>query len=81
MMRINVKELRSNPREFWQYYLMTVSLPKKAKFKASLLDPQNFGKPLPYPKPIEPLIEAPLDKTHPDWVVKAKVVLPKEKQV
>lgn len=47
----------------------------------STLDPQDFGKPLLFLMPMEQLIEAPLDKTHPDHVIKVRVVLPKEKQV
>lgn len=45
------------------------------------MDPRNFAKSLPHRKPMKSLIEAPLDKAHPDHIVKDDATLPKEKQV
>lgn len=48
-MMTNNEELRNNPRESRQSYLMTISLPNKARPETSYMDTQSFTKSLSHP--------------------------------
>lgn len=63
LIRDNIGELRSNLKELHQCYLTIISLPKKVRPKAPLVDPQDMDKSTPHPEPVKPLIEVPLDTT------------------
>lgn len=58
-----------------------VSIHKKARLKAPLVDPQDLDKSIPHPEPMELMIEVPLEKAQLDQTIKAKMILLEEKQV
>lgn len=77
--RIDIRELKNNPRESRQCYITAVSLPNKARPETPPMDPWDFAISLLHLEPIKLLIKAPLDKAHPDQVIKVGTMLPKEK--
>lgn len=66
LIKVDIIELKSDSRESQYCYLMSILMSKKAKSKLSLMDPQDFGKPLSHLESVKQLIEALLDKAQLD---------------
>lgn len=76
----NSGKLRSNPRESHWCHLTMISLPKKVRPEVPPTYPRDSAKSYLHPKTMESLIKTPLDKAHPDLVVKDEARLPNEKR-
>lgn len=61
-MRIDIRELRSNPRESLHCYLMMISLPKKDQLEMPLMDHRYLAKLILCLELVESLIETLLEK-------------------
>lgn len=77
--RTSIRELRNNPNQSCKCYLTMISLSKKAQYETPSMDSQNFAKSLPHMEMMEFLIKAPLNKAHPNKLVKIEAILLEEK--
>ncbi|RRT72961.1 hypothetical protein B296_00022563 [Ensete ventricosum] len=75
--QVGIREVRSDPREFKQYDLATIMLPKKLKhglnhspFDRPLVDPREVAKTLHQLELMEWTLEVPLNKHRPAQVMK-----------
>lgn len=76
--RASVGEVRNDPQESRQCYLMVVLLLKKANPELPCTDPWDPTKALPHLEPTKQLVKVPLDKAQPNWVVKIGATLPEK---
>lgn len=62
IMRANIGELKSKPRESYKCYLIVISLLKKTQPETPPMDPRDLSRSTLYLEPIELLIKVSIDK-------------------